>query len=400
MKIVLVNKFWYARGGAEKVVLLTKELLEKAGHQVEIFGMNHPDNLFSNKYFTDFVDYKNLGIFGKIKFGARVIYNTQAKKNFAQLLTDFEPDVVHFHNIYHQLSCSVIEAVTEKKIKSVMTLHDYKFISPNYNLFHHGRICECGVNGKYYQCLLSNCMENFWDSLLATLEAYFVTVRGYKNMINKYLSPSNFLRDKFIKAGFVEKNILYLPNAIVENNFKMSSGDLDYVAYVGRLSDEKGLKYLLGAAKKLSNIRFLIVGDGSQRTELEKIKNTNRLNNVEFVGQKGGAELESLMAGARLLVLPSVWYENAPLSILEAKAHGKIVIASDIGGISEILPKELLVKPADAIVLAQKIEEWFGKNETERQAMSERLFGQASAQNRPEIYLQRLLKVYSDLFSE
>ncbi len=309
---------------------------------------------------------------------------------------NFQPDVLHFHNIYHQLSCSIIEAVVEKKIKSVMTLHDYKFISPNYNLYHHGQVSECGVDGKYYQCLLNNCLENFSDSLLATLEAYFVAGKGYKNMINKYLSPSNFLRAKFVKAGFDEKNILYLPNAITDNNFKMSSGDLDYVAFVGRLSDEKGLKYLLGAAGKLSNIRFVIVGDGPQRVELEKIKNDNQLNNVEFVGQKNGVELDSLIAGARLLVLPAVWYENAPLSILEAKAHGKIIVASDIGGISEMLPKELLVKPADEVALSQKIDEWFNKNETDRQAMSERLFGQASAENRPEIYLQRLLKVYSE----
>ena len=275
-------------------------------------------------------------------------------------------------------------------------LADYKFISPNYNLYHHGQVSECGVDGKYYQCLLNNCLENFSDSLLATLEAYFVAGKGYKNMINKYLSPSNFLRAKFVKAGFDEKNILYLPNAITDNNFKMSSGDLDYVAFVGRLSDEKGLKYLLGAAGKLSNIRFVIVGDGPQRVELEKIKNDNQLNNVEFVGQKNGVELDSLIAGARLLVLPAVWYENAPLSILEAKAHGKIIVASDIGGISEMLPKELLVKPADEVALSQKIDEWFNKNETDRQAMSERLFGQASAENRPEIYLQRLLKVYSE----
>ena len=146
-------------------------------------------------------------------------------------------------------------------------------------------------------------------------------------------------------------------------------------------------------------MRFVIVGDGKQRAELEKIKEKNKLDNVEFVGQKNGVELDSLIAGDRLLVLPAVWYENGPLSILEAKAHGKIIVASDIGGISEMLPKELLVKPADEIILAQKIEEWFDKNETERQAMSERLFGQASAENRSEIYLQRLLKIYSDLSS-
>ncbi|MFA6547474.1 MAG: glycosyltransferase [Candidatus Magasanikbacteria bacterium] len=396
MKIVLVNKFWYPRGGAEKMVLLTKELLENAGHDVEIFGMNHPDNLFSNKYFTDFVDYKKLGWLSKIKFGARVIYNAQAKKNFSKLLADFQPEVVHFHNIYHQLSCSIIEAVAEKKIKSVMTLHDYKFISPNYNLYHHGKIAEDGVGGKYFQCLLNNCMENVSDSLLATLEAYFVEGKGYKNMINKYLSPSNFLRDKFIKAGFDAKNILCVSNALASDEFQMSDGDSGYVAYVGRLSHEKGVRYLLAVAETLPKINFKIVGDGPERAELEKTKSAKNLTNVEFVGQKSGAELAGLISGARLLVAPSVWYENAPLSILEAKARGKIVIASDIGGISEMLPAELLVAPADSVALSQKIKEWFEKGETKRQSMSVQLFEQVKKENSPEVYLQKLLKVYSE----
>ncbi len=395
MKILLVNKFWYPRGGAEKMVLLTKELLEKAGHQVEIFGMNHPDNLFSNKYFTDFVDYRKLNLLSKIKFGARAIYNSQAKNNLSQLLSEFKPDVVHFHNIYHQLSCSVIEAVAEKKIKSVMTLHDYKFICPNYNLYHHGKIAQDGMGGKYYQCLLKNCMGNFADSLLATLEAYFVDGKGYKTMIDKYLSPSKFLRDKFIKVGFNPDNILHLSNAIADSEFKIIENDQNYVACVGRLSSEKGVRYLLKAAETLPDINFKIVGDGPEKIQLEKMKAEKKLINVEFVGYKNGVELEKYISSARLLVVPSVWYENAPLSILEAKAHGRIVIASDIGGISEMLPKELLVAPANVVMLAQKIREWFDKDTDERKAMGKKLFEQVQKENSPEIYLQRLLKIYS-----
>ncbi len=395
MKIVLVNKFWYPRGGAEKMVLLTKELLENAGHKVEIFGMNHPSNIFSNKYFTDFVDYKKLGFLDKIKFGARVIYNAQAKKNFSQLLSDFKPDVVHFHNIYHQLSFSIIEAVAEKKIKSVMTLHDYKLISPNYNLFHRGHISECGTNGKYYQCLLTNCMENFADSLLATLEAYFVSGKGYREKINKYISPSKFLKSKFVQAGFRAEKIVHIPNALPEKEFQLGELDGGYVAYVGRLSSEKGVKYLLRAAEILPDIQFKIIGDGPQRNELERMKFYNNLNNVEFLGQKNDVDLDYLIQGARLLVSPSVWYENAPLSILEAKAHGKIVIASDIGGIGEILPKELLVKPKDVAGLAEKIKEWFGKDETTRQLVGKKLFEEAKKENIPTVYLQNLLKIYS-----
>jgi glycosyltransferase involved in cell wall biosynthesis len=285
--------------------------------------------------------------------------------------------------------------VAEKKIKSVMTLHDYKFISPNYSLYHHGKIFQEGVGGKYYRCLLNNCMENISDSLLATLEAYFVDGKGYKEMIGKYLSPSNFLRDKFIKAGFKAESILHLPNALADSEFNFSKGDNGYVAYVGRLSSEKGARFLLSAAQQLPKINFKIVGDGPERKELEKIKTDKKLTNVEFVGQKNGIEFEKLIAGARLLVAPSVWYENAPLSILEAKAHGKIVIASDIGGIAEMLPKELLVNPADENALAKKIKEWFDKNEDERQAMGDKLFAQAQSENSSEVYLKNLLKVYS-----
>ncbi len=396
MKIILVNKFWYARAGAEIVALLTKKLLESAGHEVQVFGMNHPQNIFTNKYFVDFVDYNNLSILQKPKFGLRSIYNQQAKKNFLALIRDFKPDVVHFHNIYHQLSCSVIEAAHEQKIKTVMSLHDYKFISPNYSLYNHGHVDESCSGGNYYRCILNNCLENFGESLTATLEAYFVDAKGYKQMVDKYISPSKFLRNKFINAGFDSEKIDQISNALPAGEFKMSHGDLGYVAFVGRLSDEKGLKYLMSAAELLTDIHFKIVGEGPERVELEKIIDNKKLANVELVGRKSGSELESLITGARMFVLPSVWYENAPLSILEAKARGKIIIASDIGGISEMLPKELLVKPADHIALSEKIREWFEKDDAALQAMGERLYGQVNEENRPEIYLEKLLKVYSE----
>jgi glycosyltransferase involved in cell wall biosynthesis len=397
MKIVLVNKFWYPRGGAEKVALLTKELLEKAGHQVEIFGMNHPSNLFSNQYFTDFIDYHHASIWQKIKFGVRAIYNLQAARNFKKLLNDFQPEVVHFHNIYHQLSCSVIGVAKQMGIKTVMTLHDYKFISPNYNLYHHGQIDESCVGGKYYRCLLNNCLENYSESVLATLEAYFVDIVGYKKMIDQYISPSNFLRDKFIKAGFDAKKIVQLSNPLSPDNFVFTKNDGDYVAYVGRLAVEKGVNFLLQAAHNLPTIHFKIAGDGPQKEYLHDLTKNLNLKNIEFAGEQRDTDLQKLIGNARLLVAPSVWYENAPLSIMEAKAHGKIVIASDLGGISELLPKECLVVPAKADILAKKIEYWFLASSQDRQNIGEELYRQALDKNSVGIYLQRLLTIYAGL---
>ena len=394
MRIVLVNKFWYQRGGAERVALLTKELLEKAGHEVEIFGMNHPQNLFTNKYFTDFVDYDHLNIFQKIKFGSRAIYNLQAKKNFAALLKDFKPDVVHFHNIYHQLSCSVIEAAKEAGVKMVMTLHDYKFISPNYNLFHHGKIDESCVGGKYYRCILNNCMENFEESTLSAVESYFVDRKGYKAMIGQYVSPSEFLKNKFVVAGFDKDKITKISNPIPEDDLADNKMSGDYIAYVGRLSSEKGLNILLQAAQKLPEIKFKIVGEGNDYVNLEEFVVKHDLNNVDFVGHKNRADLINIIDEARLLVSPSVWYENAPMSVMESMARCKVVIGSDIGGLSELLPIELLVKPGDVEDLLAKIKEWFYADKKRLQLAGEYLQSQIKTDNSPKLYLERLLEIY------
>ena len=397
MKIVLVNKFWYARGGAERVVLLTKELLEKAGHTVEVFGMNHPDNLFSNKYFIDNIEYNQGSFWQKIKFGLKAIYNLDAARNFEKLLQDFAPDVVHFHNIYHQLSCSIVGVAKKMNIKTVMTLHDYKFISPNYNLFHHGKIDESCIDGQYYRCVLNNCMENMPESFLATIEAYFVRFKKYKQMINKFISPSHFLRDKFIKAGFLDNTIEYLPNPLPDKNFEFADSDDGYLLYVGRLSAEKGVQYLVESAKILSNIKFKIVGTGLDKQNIEENLQKHNIKNVELLGWQNGEVVNDLIKKARIVVVPSVWYENAPLSVLEAKAHGKIIIASNLGGMSELLPNDLLVEPSNTLILVKKIEQWFACSQEVRQQKAHSLYNEVCQQNTGANYLEKLLSIYSGL---
>ena len=396
MKIVLVNKFWYSRGGAEKVAILTKELLEQAGHTVEVFGMRHKDNLFANKYFTDYIDYNEASFWQKIKFGLRAIYNPQAAENFAKLLEDFQPDVVHFHNIYHQLSCSIIGVAKKMNIKTVMTLHDYKLISPNYNLYHHGEVAQECSGGKYYRCVLHNCMESRPESLLATIEAYFVDFMGYKKMISQYLSPSKFLRTKFIEAGFEEQKIAVLPNPLRAREFVSAQSAGEYVCYIGRLAPEKGVEYLLRVAELLPEINFKIAGSGPSEKYLSNLIEKNKISNVELVGQKHGADLKDFILKSRILAVPSLWHENAPMSVVEAKAHGKVVVAFAMGGISEILPSELLVKPKDVNELSQKIKYWFESSSEKLADMGNKLQAQAEHSNSPEIYLQNLLTVYKN----
>lgn len=391
MKIILVNKFWYRKGGAETVLFATKKILEDNGHTVEIFGMQDPKNEFQNKYFCKSVDFKSGDFLTQIKNSLKVIYNFEAKEKFIELIKDFQPDLIHFHNIYHQLSFSLVDAAREYKIPMVMTLHDYKMISPNYTLFDNGKIDESSAGGNYYRCFTNNSFHNPVFSFLATLEVYFRKWKNYQNKISLYISPSLFLKDKFLQFGFKENQITVLPNPILET-LGLTETKGDCVAYVGRLSVEKGLEYLLASAKQLPQIKFKIIGTGPSEDNLKDI--AKNLSNVEFSGYQSGETLQNLLQGAKLLVLPSVWYENYPLGVLEAKAKGKIILASKIGGLVEMLPEELLFTAADSQSLTEKIQEWYGAPEEKIQIISQKLVADVAEKNDPKKYYQGLLAIY------
>ncbi|HBU07484.1 MAG TPA: glycosyltransferase family 1 protein [Candidatus Magasanikbacteria bacterium] len=395
MKILLVNKYWYLRGGAERVVLETKQLLEQAGHIVEIFGMNHPENIFSNKYFIDFIDYRKMTGWQKIKSAGKMIYNKKAKENFTQLVNDFEPDVVHFHNIYHQLSFSLLDIIKEKNIPSVMTLHDYKMISPNYSLFHHGKIADeiCGCN--YYRCVFNNCMEDYANSLIATIEAYWRKFKKYSSYIDLYISPSEFLKNKFVKCGWDEKKVVVINNPVSVSETEIQTGD--YITFVGRLSKEKGVDVLLQAMALIPNIPLYIIGIGPAEEKLKKYVEENNLKNVKFCGFKSGQELTDLITKARLVVVPSIWYENYPMVVLEAKAMGKVVLASKIGGLIELLPEELLIDSQEPQTWAEAISLWYKKTDVDLIKHGEILKQETIKKNSFAVYQKSLLNIYEKI---
>ncbi|MBU0660956.1 glycosyltransferase [Patescibacteria group bacterium] len=392
MKILLVNKYWYIRGGAERVLFDTKELLENAGHEVFIFGMHHPKNTIDEKQFSAYIDYASLGFFGKISAGWKSIYNKEAKKKFAAYIEQVQPDVVHVHNIYHQLSFSLLDVVKEKCIPSVMTLHDYKMISPNYRLFHHGAIEKQMIGKKYYRCLLGNCMESLGQSFFAMIEAYVRVWKKWHQVIDAYIAPSQFMKDISVTGGLSEENINVIPNAV--DIGELATKEKKYVAYVGRLSKEKGIHVLLAAAKETPDISYIIVGTGPEEKKIKAYIQKEQLENVSLVGWQTGKQLEQYIDKASLLVVPSIWYENCPLSILEAHAKGKIVIGADIGGISELVSKELLCEAGDSHALAEKVKLWYSRSSKEKQIMQNSIYKETKKKYNKENYLHALEVVY------
>lgn len=349
MKIAIVNKFFFLKGGQESVMIEEAKLLEKFGHEAAFFSMHHPLNPPDYKYSKYFIDRVELSdpkreynFLEKLVIAKNFVYNHKAAKNFEAFINDFKPDIIHCHGISHQLTPSILAIAKIYNVPTVQTLHDYQLICPNYSLLLSGKkICKehnCS-NGNYMHCIVNRCVKNsYFASALSSFEMYLNHQnRRYINYIDKFISPSKFLRKTMIESGISEDKVEYLPNFFNIGDFSHDFSDKSYFLYVGRLSQEKGLMTLLKCFKNLPEANLIIVGTGPTEKKLKKYSDKNNIKNVKFAGYKAGSELEELYKHCTSLILPSEWYENAPMSILEAYAYHKPVIGSNLGGIPEMI---------------------------------------------------------------
>lgn len=371
LKIAIVNKFFYLKGGSEKVMFDEAALLEDNGHKTAYFSMNHPknpDDYKYSKYFIDYIELSNLGkeysLLEKLNIVKNLIYNNRAAASFEQFIADFKPDIIHCHNISSQISPSILFVAQKYGIPTVMTIHDCQLVCPGYLLMLSGnKICnkKC-LKGNYWNCVLNKCVKNSYSaSLVSTLQMYFNKYTGsYTNYVNKFIFPSQFLMNLSVESGISEAKAIHIPNFTDSENVVPNNTNQGYFLYVGRLSVEKGLFTLLKAFRHLPGINLKIVGTGPIESELVKIKDNENLNNIEFLGYKTGEELKTIFKNCIALILPSECYENAPMTIIEAFAHGKPAIGSNIGGIPEMIePKVtgLLFEAGNVLELAQEIAE-------------------------------------------
>jgi glycosyltransferase involved in cell wall biosynthesis len=365
MRILQVNKFYYPRGGADKYFINLSQALERAGNEVAIFSMAHPKNLPSDfsSYFVSRISFNNGSWRDKFKIPVRIIYNFEAKKKFQKLINDFQPDIIHIHNIYHQISPSILDTAKKSGIPVVMHLHDYKLICPNYQLFVNGEICEACKPQRYYKCTQKKCLKNSrTKSLLATIEIYLHNSvwKIYKRNINLFIAPSVFMKQKITEFGWPADKIKVIINPFSPelniNKNEEAVPEENYLLYFGRLSKEKGLTTLLEAAVA-TNSQLKFAGHGPEEENLKKYTQDKKID-AEFLGFKEGKELLKIILKAKTVIIPSLWYENMPLSLLEALSLGKLVIASNIGGIPEIIKdgeNGLLFKPGNISDLIAKI---------------------------------------------
>lgn len=363
MKVLLINKYFYPKGGAEVSFFETGRLLERRQHDVMYFSMRHPKNLPSSysRYFTSQVDYDQGGVLAQARAAGRLLYSFEARRRLEALLRDERPDVAHLNNIYHQLSPSILHTLKQHRVPIVMTLRDYKLVCGSYLLVANGRPCEACRGGRYYHSVVKSCVKRSrTKSLLSAAEMYLhhAILRIY-DLVDVFIAPSRFLQQKMADMGF-QRRIEHLPNCVdVERYLPRYDAPERSIVYFGRLSEEKGLFTLLRAMRGLPDLQLKLIGDGPLRSALEEEIRQADLANVHLMGSLVGDSLHEAVSRAMFTVLPSEVYENNPRMILEGFALGKPAVASRIGGIPELVREDetgLLFPAGDADALRRAID--------------------------------------------
>ncbi|QLG88212.1 glycosyltransferase family 4 protein [Chitinibacter bivalviorum] len=339
-KLLSVNNYHYRRGGSDVVYLEHAALMEKLGWSNAFFSMHHPKNFDSiwSSYFVDELEFGHAySAWDKVKMASKVVYSFEAKKKISSLIHDFKPDVAHLHCIYHHLSPAIIPALKHAGVPVVMTAHDLKIACPAYKMLNDSGICEKCKDGSLLNVVKNKCLRGSTAaSAIVTIETGLHNfLNTYKKHIDKVVVPSRFFMDKFVEWGWPADKFVYIPNYVDASQFDPDFYAGSYLLYFGRLAPEKGVATLMKAAKS-ANIPLKIVGTGPIEAEL-KILAAELNADIEFLGYRSGKELHDLIRGSRAVSLPSEWYENAPMSVLESFALGKPVIGARIGGIPEMV---------------------------------------------------------------
>ena len=366
-RILLVNKFYYPRGGDCVVTLNTEALLRSRGHEVAVFSMQYPENIESEwkSYFANEVSFDGC-VKAKLAALKRTLGWGDIKKAFNRMLDEFKPDVVHLHNIHSYLSPVVARLAKQHGCRVVWTLHDYKLLCPSYACLRNGEPCELCFNSKL-NVLTKRCMKG---SLAASAIAWMETLKWNRKQLERhvdaFICPSQFMAQKMEQGGFDPAKLHVLCNFV--DPVKMQSFEsfpIDerepYYCYVGRLSQEKGIATLLEVAQSLP-FALKVAGGGPLEDELRN--KYSGVNHIEFLGRLNAQQVAHLLSHATCSVTPSECYDNNPLSVIESLCAGTPVVGAEIGGIPELLDNQngLSFEWGNQTELKQAIDETFHRN--------------------------------------
>jgi glycosyltransferase involved in cell wall biosynthesis len=364
VRILHVNKFLYRRGGAEGYMFDVAELQRADGHEVAFFAMTHPQNEPSRyeRLFPAHIEFEPPppDVAARIRGTARLMWSASARRGMQDVLHDFRPDVVHLHNVYHQLSPSVLQPIRHHGVGAVMTLHDYKLACPTYRFLDHGRICEACLPRRFWEPIVKRCNGgSLGASAVNAVEMTLHTIGRAYAPVDVFSCPSRFLLEKMRQGKVFPERLRHLPNFVAAASTKPKASPGGGVVYAGRLSDEKGVDVLIEAVATLPDVRLDVAGDGPARPRLEADAAALGLGErVTFHGRLDPEPLQNLLRASAVAAVPSRWYENMPLAVLEAFAVGVPVVGTALGGLPELIEPGAdgdLVAPNDPAALGRSL---------------------------------------------
>ena len=395
LTVLNISQNHFIRGGSDRYFFTMAELLQKHGHNVIPFTAANAKNEPSewDQYFPRAADFEKPGPIDLLRF----IYSRDAAKSIQRLLKNTNVDIAHFHIYYGKLTASILGGLKKAGIPLIQTLHEYKITCPVYSHLSNDEICEACAGKHFWRALPKRCNRNsLARTALSVAESYVSRSLGSVDKFDHFISVSHFLRKKMIQYGMPEDKISTVHNFTDVSDITPNFSTGDYVLYFGRVHRSKGIMTLIEAATPLKQVPLYIVGDGEAMPEVKQIIEQNGCEHIHLLGFKRGEELQELILNSICTVLPSEWYENCPMSVLESYAYGKPVIGADIGGIPELIVDGVdgfLVPSGEHEPLRDRLL-WMSEHKTEAAEMGKAGRRKMETEFNADIHYQKIMDVY------
>ena len=393
--ILNVSQNYHVRGGSDRYFFTLAKLLQKHGHRVVPFTAANPNNEASEweRYFPRGADFEHPGAGDLLRF----LYSHDAVKSVQRLLKDTDINLAHFHIYYGKLTASILEVLKRDGIPLIQTLHEYKLTCPVYSHLSNDQICEACEGKHFWRALPKRCNRGSVPrTALSVAESYVSKMLGAVSKFDHFISVSHFLRKKMITHGIPEDKISTVHNFVDVSDITPNFSVGDYILYFGRVHQSKGIMTLIEAALPLTDVPIYIVGDGEAMPEVQRIIEQNGCQHIHLLGFKQGDELRELILNSICTVLPSEWYENCPMSVLESYAYGKPVIGADIGGIPELIVDDVdgfLVPSGEQEALRERLL-WMSNHKSEAVEMGRIGRRKMETEFNADIHYEKIRNVY------
>ena len=397
MNILLINQTDEMVGGSDVYFRDTANLLRQHGHVVYEFYAT--SNVSQQSIYPKKINFDKPNIHDVFSY----CYNFEAKKKLHKFLDGKNIDIAHLNIYYGQLTSSILNILSNKKIPIVQTLHEYKLVCPTYKMLCKGKECHKCKGNTFYHSVLNRCNRgSFLRSAISCVESYISMWMGAQNKIKKFICVSDFQKNK-IREMWNSDKLMTIHNYFPEYKLKeVNSGNENkFFVYVGRIEREKGIELLLKIAEKRRHIDFVFVGEGSFLDSALRIKKELSLDNVNFVGKVSSEKVGHFISKSIALILPSLWMETFGLVVLEAFSYSKPVISSNYGGMSEIITHDedgILANPGDLNEFLRAVDFYY-ENKNIATEMGESGYKKLIGCFSEHVFYENLLKLYQEVIA-